>query len=242
MYIFDAATGAVIGFVVPGGIRLIGRTPTTLDNLATYGLTKSDMKILNVLTEQAPVNAIEAQHILASRGLGGRVSKWWLDRRGLIVGYRGQTIYTGEVLSPMARKEGLPFAWEFYKKLRSLDIADDEIRTWTAKFHDGPVPLQSAGPGLANQPLGAVGIPTTTLPGIASGFAKGSEGVVYVIRMPKNQMIRANGWQGLKVEYEHVVFNEIPSGSIVRVIPAKQISPLTVNERGQLVPGWTETH
>jgi hypothetical protein len=94
MYMFDATTGAVIGFVVPGGIRLIGQAGTqAFDRLATFGLQKSDIALTRVLAEKAaevPLTATAAQQILQGRGLAGQVSQWWLNRRGVIVLYRGR--------------------------------------------------------------------------------------------------------------------------------------------------------
>lgn len=64
LYLYDATTGAAIGFVVSGGIRLIGRAGTqSFDQLATLGLTQSDIALTRVLAERAaraPLTAAEA--------------------------------------------------------------------------------------------------------------------------------------------------------------------------------------
>lgn len=55
--------------------------------------------------------------------------------------------------------------------------------------------------------------------------------------MPRSLPIRPLGWQGLQLENEFVILNQVPAGSIVRVIPAQRVAPLMVNESGLLVPG-----
>ena len=239
MYLFDATTGAVVGFVVPGGIRLIGKAGTYgFDRLATYGMSKSDIVLTNMLAQQAakaPLNAMQAQQILQTRGMAGQISKWWLDRRGVIVLYRGQDRATSEILSPLARQEGVAASEALVARLRSHGLPDSEIAGYTARYHDNPVRAYDAPPGLAGQPLGAAGIPTTGLPGIAANFGEG--GVIYVIRIPKNAVISPRGWEGLILEDEHIIFNRIPPGSIVQAIPASRVAPLTVNKDSLLAPG-----
>ena len=239
MYLTDAGTGAIIGFIVPGGFRLIGKAGTfTLDQLATHGMTQSDIALTKVLAERAaqtPLSAAEAQQVLASRGLFGKVSKAYLDRRGVFILYRGQLIPTQQILSPLAREQGVAASQNLINRLRSIGIADADIAGFTAKFHDEPVPPFGAPAGLAGQRLGAGGIPTTTLPGIAAHF--GPEGVIYTIRMPKTGAIVPNGWGGLTAENEVIIFNQVPKDSIVHMFPAKRVAPLTVDENGLLAPG-----
>lgn len=239
MYLFDATTGAAFGFVVAGGIRLIGGAGTyAFDRLASYGASKSDIALTRVLAERAavaPLTAAEAQQVLGQRGLIGQASHWWLNRRNLIMLYRGQEIATPEILSPLARTEGLAASEQLVQRLRQVGLTDSEIAAYTAKWHTEAVPGFAAPPGFAGEPLGAVGIPATNVPGIAANF--GGEGVIYVVRMPKAFAIPAQGWQGLALEGEHVILNRIPPGSIVEVIPASRVAPLLVDESGLLIPG-----
>jgi hypothetical protein len=241
LYLFDATTGAILGFVVPGGFRLLGQVGTfTFDRLATYGLVRADIAIAERLAEAAaktPLDAAGAQRILAGAGLGGRVSNWWLDRRGLIVLYRGQTAQTSQILSPLARGAGgVAASEEMVARLRFFGVTDQEMARYTARLHEQLAPRgMGFPPELVGLPLGAVGIPTSRLPGIATNFSQ--EGVLYVLRVPRGLAIEAPGWGGLMLEQEYVILNSMPSGSIVRVIPASQISPIKVNEASQLVPG-----
>ncbi len=239
LYVFDATTGAVIGFIVPGGIRLIGRVGTFgLDRLATYGVSSSDIALTKVLAQQAaqqPLTAIEAQRILQSRGLFTQASRWWLDRRGVVVLYRGQEAATQQILSPLAREQDVAASQALVSRLRSIGLPDSEIAGYTARWHGNPVPPFDAPPGLAWQPLGSAGIPATGIPGIAANFAQ--QGVIYIIRIPKHAAIPPRGWQGLHLENEYVILNQVPAGSIVQVIPASRVAPLTVNENALLVPG-----
>lgn len=239
LYVFDATTGAVIGFIVPGGVRLIGRAGTHgLDRLATYGLRNSDLALTNVLAQQAataPLTAARAQQILQARGMAGQVSQWWFNRRGLIVLYRGQDQVTSQILSPLARQEGVAASRALEARLRALSLPDEEIAGYTARWHTQPVPPFAAPPGLGGQPLGAIGIPTTRIPGIAANF--GEDGVIYVIRLPRNAAITPRGWQGLQLENELVILHQVPPGGIVQTIPANRVAPLAVDEAGLLVPG-----
>lgn len=239
LYLFDATTGAIVGFVVPGGFRLIGRAGTmALDELATLGVARADIVIARKLAEAAaaqPLNAAGAQVILQQQGLGGRVSTWWLDRRGLMVLYRGQASATTEILSPLAREQGVAASQSMVARMQQLGLSDMEIAGFTARWHTQPIPDFFAPPGLGGFPLGSVGIPTTRLPGIASNF--GEEGVIYILRVPKDMAIVPLGWQGLQLESEFIILNSVPSGSIVKVIPASRIAPIMVDEAGLLVPG-----
>jgi hypothetical protein len=240
MYVFDATTGAIIGFVVPGGFRLLGRVGTLgFDRLATYGLVRADIAVTERLAEaaaKAPLDAVAAQRILNSAGLGARVSTWWLDRRGLIVLYRGQAMATEQILSPLARGPGGVAASEqMVARMRALGLDDMKIGGYTAVWHTQPIPPQFAPFGMAWEPLGSVGIPTTRLPGIAANF--GEEGVIYVLRVPRDLAITPIGWGGLQLENEFVILNSMPAGSIVKVIPASRIPPLIVDDAGLLMLG-----
>lgn len=238
MYVFDAATGAAIGYIVPGGIRLIGQAGThALDRLATYGLRSSDFAITKMLAEQAakaPLTAVEAQKFLRARGVVGQVSRWWMDRRNVILLYRGQEVSTRSILSPLAREQGVAASEELVDRLRSFGASYEEIAGYTARWYTQPVPPFFAPPGLAGLPLGAVGIPTTRIPGIAAGFG---DGVIYVIRVPKPLAVSPIGWQGLQLENEYVILNQVPPGAIVQAIPSSEVAPLMVDANGRLVPG-----
>ncbi|MFL5863998.1 MAG: DUF4157 domain-containing protein [Solirubrobacteraceae bacterium] len=239
MYLFDAATGAVIGFVVPGGVRLIGRAGTrAFDYLATYGLRNSDIALTRILAEQAaraPLTAGRALEVLKARSLVGQVSTWWLDRRGVILLYRGQELVTDKILSPLARQEGVAASQALVAQLRQLGMSYPEIAGYSARWHAEPVPPTLAPPGMAWKPLGAAGIPASQIPGIAANF--GGDAVIYVIRVPKNLAVQPLGWQGLKLEGERVIFHQVPSGAVVQAIPASRVAPLMVDQEGLLVPG-----
>jgi hypothetical protein len=55
--------------------------------------------------------------------------------------------------------------------------------------------------------------------------------------MPVGQAISPLGWSGLQLENEYIILNQVPSGSIVRAIPAQRVAPLMVDESGLLIPG-----
>jgi hypothetical protein len=238
VYLFDAATGAVIGVVVPGGIRLIGTgTVRSLDWLATQGVRRSDLAITDILAKRSvsnPASLSEVGQLFARRGLSGRAAEWWLNRRGVIVLYRGQGAQTTTILSPLAREHGVAASEALAQKMRGLGITDDEIAKYVAFYHTRPVPPQFTLPQLANEPLGAVGIPATQIPGVAANF--GGTGVVYVVRLPKTAVLKVPEW-GLSVENEWVVLNQIPEGSVVNMIPANQLPALEVTPSGKLGPG-----
>ena len=238
MYLFDAATGAVVGFVVPGGVRWLGRRGTeALDSLTTQGMVRADIAVTRALHDAAlvrPLNAEPAAPILRSRGLMGQVSRTWLRRRNMIVLYRGQTRQTREFLSPLAREQGVVASDALVARMRVQGMTDVEIATMSARHHVLPAQPFNAPASLVGQPLGATGIPTTTLPGIAAGF--GDEGVIYVIRMPRNAVVKPTPWQWLELEDEWTVFTRVPPGSVIRVIPGRDVAPPRVNDAAQLVP------
>lgn len=239
LYLFDATTGAVIGYIVPGGFRLIGRAGTfSFDRLATYGLTRAEIRISNILAEEAalaPLDAARAQSILQSRNLSRDVSQWWLNRRGLIVLYRGQAEATPQIFSPLARTQGIAASEAMVARLRAIGMPDAEIAGYTARWHSTVPPDFLLPPGFAGEAIGAAGIPATRIPGIASNF--GPDGVIYILRMPRSLPIRPMGWQGLRAESEYVILNEVPAGTIVEAIPASRVSPILVDDTGLLIPG-----
>jgi len=241
MYLFDGVTGAVLGYIVPGGVRLLGRAGTqALDQLASLGLRRSDIALTGMLADEAakaPLTAVVAQRILQARGLAGQVSQWWLNRRGLILLYRGQEVATEQILSPLAREQGVAASQELVRRLRAMGMAYEDIAGYTARWHTQPIPPFAAPPGLGGVPIGSVGIPTTRIPGIAANFGEG--GIIYVIRVPKTAAIRPLGWQGLLAEDEYVILNQVPAGGIVKAIPVSEVAPLLVDANGLLVPGGT---
>jgi hypothetical protein len=237
-YVIDGATGAIIGVVVPGGIKLIGTGATrSLDWLATQGLRQSDFAITEILAQrsaQTPVTAEELANIFQSRSSTGKAAEWWLNRRGLILLYRGQGVPTTTILSPVARSGGIGASEELVAQMRAAGMADEEIAHYTAFWHDTPIPTQLAPPGLGGQPLGGVGIPMTRIPGVAANFGDGA--VVYIIRLPKSAVIQVPQW-GLSVENEWVILNQVPPGSVIDAVPAASIPSLTVDASGRLIPG-----
>jgi hypothetical protein len=76
--------------------------------------------------------------------------------------------------------------------MRELGISNQEITGFTSKWYTQGVPKNLALPKLANEPLGAVGIPTTTLPGVAAVLENST--VVYIIRAPKDVAIKVPDW------------------------------------------------
>jgi hypothetical protein len=239
VYVYDGITGAAIGYIVPGGIKLFGSAGVaSLDWLAVQGIRQSDLAITRVIADSLDsgmsLSNAEVAAMLENRGAAGRASQWWLDRRGMMVLYRGQSQYAAEILSPYARDYGVGASEALVQQMRAAGLTDQEIALYTAQWHTTPVPGQFTFPELAGQPLGAAGIPTTTIPGVAANFGKG--GVVYIIRLPAGSAIKVPPW-GLAVENEWVVLNKIPEGSIVDVVPATSLPALEVDDAGRLMLG-----
>jgi hypothetical protein len=108
VYVFDGITGAVIGYVVPGGIKLFGAAGVkSLDWLAVQGIKYSDFAITRVISDTLDsgltLSDAEVSAMLQNRGTIGQAAQWWMDRRGMMVLYRGQGEFTTEILSPYAR-------------------------------------------------------------------------------------------------------------------------------------------
>jgi len=237
-YLIDGATGAIIGVVVPGGIKLFSNGAVrSIDWLATQGLRQSDLAITSTLAQRSagsPVGAEELEKLFQSRSTTGKAAEWWLDRRGYIVLWRGQAMPTTTILSPLARSEGVAASETLVARMRAAGLSNEEIARYTAQWHDQPVPSFLTLPGLGGEPLGAVGIPTTRIPGVAANFGEG--GVVYLIRLPKSAAFQVPQW-GLSVEKEWVVLNQMPRGAVIDAIPASRIPALEVDKFGKLIPG-----
>ncbi len=238
VYVYDAATGAVIGVLVPGGIRLIGAAGTrSLDWLATQGLRRADFALAKVIVERAartPLTHAEVASMLEQRRLTGRMADWWLNRRGQIILYRGQEMPSVSILSPMAREGGVQASEALVARIRAAGVTDAELASFTAQLHHRPLTSTAFGPAeLLGERVGAAGIPTTQLPGVAANF--GESGVMYIIRIPKGAAIKVPPW-GLAAEHEWIILNQIPKEFIIDVIPAARVPALTVNEAGLLIP------
>ncbi len=201
-------------------------------------MTASDLAISrsivdDVSTRTAPATLDELSHHL-ERGLIGTVSEWWLDLRDLIVLYRGQRRGTTPILSPLAREQGIAASEDLVRRMRAEGLSDADIAGYTARWHTELVPGFLAGPNLAGEPLGAVGIPTTRFPGLASSYA-GSDGVTFVLRLPREKAIIPKGWSGLVGENEYIILNQIPNKNIIQVIPARNIPYFDLDEAGNLI-------
>lgn len=63
-YVSDAVTGAVVGVLVPGGLKLIGSGITIpLDNLASYFMRQSDFALSEFIAERAAASPVTAQEL-----------------------------------------------------------------------------------------------------------------------------------------------------------------------------------
>lgn len=97
------------------------------------------------------------------------------------------------------------------------------------KYHVEPVPSFDTLPHLAGQRLGAAGIPTTRIQGVAATF--GERGVMYVVRAPKGAALKVPPW-GMAVENEWVILNQIPKDYLVGRIVLGKVPSLVVDPRG----------
>jgi uncharacterized ParB-like nuclease family protein len=212
--------------------------PGAIDMAATRAITSSDLAIAQRLAQRALSGPIAESELLQLQqpGLVGRLGQGWADARGFQVLYRGQGAATSEIVSPIARTSGVPASRSMYDAMRAQGLSDLEIAGFTAKFNGAPVPGFAAPPGMAGQPLGGVGIPTTRLPNIAADFANQPTGVIYVLRVPRSLTVPAAqvGWGSQSaLEQEWVIFHQLPNGSVVRVLPGSAVAPL----RFDAVPG-----
>jgi hypothetical protein len=201
-----------------GTTAFVTMAPAVADWTATEAAFMSDLSTAQRLATRAASGPIpEAELMQLSRpGLVGRTAHGYLGWRGYQILYRGQGAASAEILSPLAQQEGL--------------AAYAEIAGYTARFNAQPVPEMFTPPGMQpNQPLGAAGIPTTRLPNVAADFAPGQSGVIYVLRVPKTMPVEVGpyGWgQQSVVEFENVVFNQIPGGYVVRTMAPAGVTPL----------------
>jgi hypothetical protein len=87
---------------------------------------------------------------------------------------------------------------------------------------------------MVGEPVGGIGIPMSGTPGIAAHF--GESGVVYLIRLPKEAVVKVPPW-GLALENEYAVFHKLPEGAIVDIFPASRIPALKLDGAGRLITG-----
>jgi hypothetical protein len=244
VYIFDAVTGAIIAVLIGGTFVLVGKgmqgTSVAIDNLATRGLHRSEVIISERLAKAASaspkgLDTATVNQISGARPLQGRISQWWLDRRGQLVLWRGQGKPTVDILSPVARDQSVAASRSLAHRARAAGFTDKDIAA-AMSFHNGrPLPRGMGYPqAMVGEPVGGVGIPMSGTPGIAAHFGEG--GVVYLIRLPKGAAVKVPPW-GLALENEYAVFHKLPEGAIVDIFPASRISALKLDGAGRLITG-----
>ena len=224
-------------------VAFASAAPGAVDFAATRAITGSDLAIASRLAQRAQLGPIPEAELAALQqpGLVGRMAQRWANFRDFQVLYRGQGAATSEIVSPVARQSGQAASRSQYNAMKAQGMTDLEIAGLTARWNNQPVPAFNAPPGMAGQPLGGVGIPTTRLPNIAADFAQPS-GVIYVLRLPKGMAVPAagGGWgQMSALEQEWVVFHQIPNGMVVRTLPLTAASPLRFDFSPTLGPTLT---
>jgi RHS repeat-associated protein len=230
------------------GSRLGYRQVTDgLDWLAARGVVAADLGINRELENILESGSLNQDAFMAIRqsfkeGWTAQLSRHWIDLRGYMILYRGQTRYLDEItgqprpiLSPIAREESLEASYELVRRMQSEGLTNEDIASFTAFFHNEPI---DQGPvrfyfseetyakipqNFYGEPLGAAGIPTSKIPGIAYSFA-GENGVTLVLRIPKEVPIRPdNPRPSLVFEEEYVVLHQIPNSNVVKVIRSEDI-------------------
>jgi hypothetical protein len=221
-------TAAGVAISKVGGPALL-----LMDRLATRTIVAADVQLAQELAARSLSGPIPEAELLSLQqaGLVTRTAQSWANFRGFQILYRGQGMPTGEIVSPLAREQGMQSSLSLYEEMRAAGLTDEEIAGYTAKWNAEPVPSFTAPPGMGNRPLGGVGIgiPTTRLLNIASDFSQSQQGVIYVLRVPKNVPVQVGqgGWGAQSaLEQEYVVFHQIPNGYVVRTISPKGIGPL----------------
>ncbi len=221
-------SAAAFGAQLPGAAKW---TAGAADWAASRVIVQSDIKAAQSIAERALQGPVTEAEILElqQRGLVTRAAMKWTDMRGFKILYRGQAVPTEEILSPLAREQGLEASQSMLDRLRAANVTDQEIAGFTAKYNGEPLRPYAAPPGFAGEPAGGVGIPTSRLPNVSSSFAQGGEGVIYVMRIPKNLAVEVGteGYGAMSVvEQEYVVFHQIPGGYVMRTISPEGIPPL----------------
>ncbi|SMC69883.1 hypothetical protein [Kibdelosporangium aridum] len=243
----DAAGGMMASGVLNMGmaaatIAAVG--PGVMDMAATRAITAADVQIAQRIAQRALAGPVAEAELLQLQqpGLVGRMAHGWAEMRGFQVVYRGQGAPTAEILSPAARAGGVDSSRALYDSMRAQGLTDLEIAGYTARWNDQPVPAFDAPPGMADQPLGSVGIPTTRLPNVASDFAQTPTGVIYVLRVPRGQGVPVGqaGW-GMQsaIEQEIVFFHQLPNGMVVRTMSPTVAPPLRFDSPPGVGPSLT---
>ena len=233
----DAAGGlmvtGIMNMAMASHAMATGTVPA-LDWSATRIAVISDVNIAKQLVARSALGPIPAEEVgaLMRPGALGRASHGYLDMRGMQILYRGQGMPTDSILSPLAREQGMPASLSMEEALQAAGQSRLEIAGYTARYSGDPVKAYDAPPGMADQPLGGAGIPTTRNVSVASHFAQSSPGgqpTIYVLRVPKGTAIDVSsvGWgQQSLVESEWVMMHEINGQYVVKTLPGDIVAPL----------------
>jgi hypothetical protein len=219
------------------------------DSLATKWKVQSDIKITKALADaslkKGGLTKEQVDALLKPQGLRGRLANWWLDKRKLDVLYRGQR--SGPIMSHMARNQGLAASEKMYQEAIGAGLSREEIAGFTAKWNYQAVPPVFAPKGLGDQPIGSVGIPATSIPGIAKPFSQSTDptlggpdqsaGKIYIIRAPRGQAATPDSTY-YPLEQEKVFFHEVPQEHIVGEIPPESIPALQANQDPNKLGLW----
>jgi hypothetical protein len=215
----EGLLGAALGLITLPVAAL-----STLDDLATKGAIDSDLAIGRKLYQLARTsgNVTEGQieAAFATSGMIGKLSHQWLKRRGWQLLYRGQDGSDLPMTSLMLRSAGgRENAQSLIRTARELGMTDEQLAYFTAALQGVPVDAWDLSPSmmsLRGEMLGDLGIPTTSIPNVASRFAAqhGTRGVVFALRLRQGIALRVPSWE-LSAENEWVILNEISNRAIV---------------------------
>ena len=220
-----------------------------LDWIATRGIIGADLAGSRELARQIPEAGLSQERFITLRQQIQNAepwitekARWWADLRDYMILYRGQGSLGNRILSPIAREEGLEASRALVRRMQAEGLTNAQIADFTGQWYDGPIPGYAGLPEgfqhLNGQRLGAAGIPTSAIPGVATAFAKSDDGVTMVLRLPREVPIRVQEpWDILRFEEEYIVLHQIPNSNIVQVIPAKELAPIR-EIQGQIQIGY----
>ncbi len=230
-----------------------------LDWIATRGIVDADLAGNNELARRLSTTGLDQdefisvrQEIQAAESWIVRRARWWADLRDYTILYRGQGSLGEQILSPIARSEGLDASYELVRRMQAEGLSNEQIASFTARFYDEDITESAinyafgrdsellsrlSSRNLLGEPLGSAGIPTSAIPGIASSFA-GEDGVTMVLRLPRQVPIRPNNPSPfLRFEEEYVVLHQIPNSNVINVISGNDIPPIRA-EQGEIIIGY----
>lgn len=177
---------------------------------------------------------------MGKRGFFGRIAHRLLNQQGLMMLYCGYAESHDPVPDFTFKKRRVILPPTTAVIPKTEQEVNNYIASWTMLFAGWPVPLDAMPldkSEMVDEPLGGIGIITSTIVGVAVHHA-GNSGKTFIVRIPTESVIPVPQWSLSAVEFAHIILHQIPREAIVGEVPKSASALAALPPFGHLgIPG-----